>query len=173
MVGVGLNVTLREPELPVPTAISLGLADAKTTDRDTVLRACLRGIAAEYAAWLEVGGDPEFSLLPAYRQLCATIGRGVRVELPGGRVLQGRAGGVDAAGSLVVEVRDSSSNALLGRAVDNRVVGYGAPFRRDSVTNRADFERVFGGWAKSSVEGLAELKARSPLGGATTAAANQ
>lgn len=80
----------------------------------------------------------------------------------------------DAGGaSLVVEVRDSSSNALLGRAVDNRVVGYGAPFRRDSVTNRADFERVFGGWAKSSVEGLAELKARSPLGGATTAAANQ
>jgi len=81
----------------------------------------------------------------------------------------------DAGGaSLIVEVRDSSSNALLGRAVDNRVVGYGAPYRRDSVTNRADFDRQFSEWAKSSVQGLAELKARSPLGGATTAsAANQ
>jgi len=80
----------------------------------------------------------------------------------------------DAGGaSLVVEVRDASSNALLGRAVDNRVVGYGAPYRRDSVTNRADFERQFGNWAKSSVEGLAELKARSPLAGATTSAATK
>jgi hypothetical protein len=78
----------------------------------------------------------------------------------------------DAGGaSLVVEVRDSSSNALLGRAVDNRVIGYGAPFRRDSVSNRADFERQFGAWAKSSVAGLAELKARSPLAGGATAAA--
>lgn len=73
--------------------------------------------------------------------------------------------------SLIVEVRDSTTNALLGRAVDNKVVGYGAPYRRDSVSNRADFERVFSSWAKSSVEGLAELKTRSPLGGATTAAA--
>jgi len=75
--------------------------------------------------------------------------------------------------SLVLEVRDSTSNALLGRAVDNRVVGYGAPFRRDSVSNRADFERQFGKWAKASVDGLAELKARSPLGGPTAAAATQ
>lgn len=73
--------------------------------------------------------------------------------------------------SLIIEVRDSTTNALLGRAVDNKVVGYGAPYRRDSVTNRSDFERAFSSWAKSSVEGLAELKARSPLGGAATAAA--
>ena len=119
VVGVGLNVTMREPELPVPTAISLGLAGAKTTDRDTVLRACLRGIATEYAAWLGAAGDPE-SLLPAYRQLCTTIGREVRVELPGGRLLQGRAAGVDATGSLVVETAGARETVTAGDVVHVR-----------------------------------------------------
>lgn len=71
--------------------------------------------------------------------------------------------------SLIIEVRDSSTNALLGRAVDNQIVGYGAPYRRDSVSNRADFERLFNQWAKRSVEGLGVLKANSPIGAASPA----
>jgi hypothetical protein len=65
--------------------------------------------------------------------------------------------------TLVVEARDSLSGALLGRAVDSRIVGDGAPYRRNSVTNRSDFERLFQQWAKISVDGIAELKARSPI----------
>jgi BirA family biotin operon repressor/biotin-[acetyl-CoA-carboxylase] ligase len=103
VVGVGLNVSLHEAELPVATAVSLGLADAATTDRDTVVRATLRGIAAEYGAWLDARGDGEQSVLPAYRALCRTLGRDVRVELPGDRVVEGRAAGVDADGSLLLE----------------------------------------------------------------------
>ncbi|MEW5660533.1 biotin--[acetyl-CoA-carboxylase] ligase, partial [Streptomyces cinereoruber] len=38
VVGLGLNVTLREDELPVPGAGSLLLADAVSSDRDTLLR---------------------------------------------------------------------------------------------------------------------------------------
>jgi len=72
--------------------------------------------------------------------------------------------------SIIIEVRDSQSNALLGRAVDSQIVGDDSTLVRNSVTNRSDFERVFTRWAKISLEGFSELKARSPLGGAATAA---
>ncbi|WP_237277448.1 biotin--[acetyl-CoA-carboxylase] ligase, partial [Streptomyces caniscabiei] len=42
VIGIGINVSLREDELPVPTAGSLALAGAETTDRDPLLRAVLR-----------------------------------------------------------------------------------------------------------------------------------
>ena len=71
--------------------------------------------------------------------------------------------------SVVVEARDSLTGALLGRAVDSRTIGDGVAYRRNSVTNRADFERVFDRWAKISVEGLGELKARSPISSAVAA----
>lgn len=65
--------------------------------------------------------------------------------------------------SLVMEARDSSSGDLLGEAVDNRTVGDGPTYRRDSVTNRSDFEREFERWAKISVEALDNLKSLSPI----------
>ena len=69
------------------------------------------------------------------------------------------------AGSAVVvlEVRDSLSGALLGRAMDGRTLGDTRPYVRNSVTNRADFESLFRNWAKISIEGLNELKAMSPI----------
>ena len=60
--------------------------------------------------------------------------------------------------------------SLLGRAVDSQVTGSGMPYRRDSLSNRRDFERMFNRWAKSSVDGLAELKARSPVPGTVAVA---
>jgi hypothetical protein len=71
--------------------------------------------------------------------------------------------------SLVIEVRDSVTNALLGRAVDSQIIGDTAPYRRNSVTNRSDFSRQFSSWAKSSVQGFGELKTRSPIGAAVAA----
>lgn len=103
VVGVGLNTSLTEPELPVPTATSLVLEGAATTDRDTVLRALLRSLATEVARWADAAGDPVTSGLAArVREACSTLGRGVRVELPGGDVLTGEAEGVDDSGRLLV-----------------------------------------------------------------------
>jgi BirA family transcriptional regulator, biotin operon repressor / biotin---[acetyl-CoA-carboxylase] ligase len=100
VVGIGLNVTLRTPELPVPQATSLQLAGAACTDRDPLLRAVLRGLAGWYTRWRD---DPAGSgLAQAYGLHCATLGRDVRVELPGGRTLHGRAEDVDADARLVV-----------------------------------------------------------------------
>ena len=102
VVGCGLNISVHESELPVPTATSLALAGADCTDRDTVLRAALRGVATHYVAWVAAGGDPG-PLLAAYRPLCATLGRRVRVQLPGKQVVEGPAVGVADDGSLLIE----------------------------------------------------------------------
>lgn len=67
--------------------------------------------------------------------------------------------------TVILEVRDSLSGALLGRAVDARTAGDNGPFIRNRVTNRADFERLFRQWAQISVNGMAELKAMSPIPG--------
>lgn len=72
--------------------------------------------------------------------------------------------------TLVLEARDSTSGALLGRAVDRQLAGDTAPYIRNSVTNRSDFERLFKTWANASVNGLAELKARSPVAAPTQTA---
>lgn len=112
--GVGLNVTLRESELPVPTAISLALAGASCTDRDTVLKAVLRAIGDEYLAWRAVGGDGARSVLPRYRELCVTLGRDVRAELPGRTAVEGRAIEIDDDGALVVETAAGRRAVLAG-----------------------------------------------------------
>jgi hypothetical protein len=65
--------------------------------------------------------------------------------------------------TLFLEVRDSLSGTLLGRAIDKQIVGDSTAFRRDSLSNRADFERLFDGWAKAGAKGLTALKAYSPV----------
>ena len=116
VVGIGLNVSTRAEELPETTglpATSLRLAGAKTIDRDPLLRALLRGLADWYAGWREADGDAEMSgLLAAYRRGCSTIGRDVRVLLPGGDALVGRAVAVDADGQLVIRTADDRDHRV-------------------------------------------------------------
>jgi BirA family biotin operon repressor/biotin-[acetyl-CoA-carboxylase] ligase len=103
VIGFGLNTTLRVPELPGPEATSLALAGAHGVDRDPLLRAVLRALEAWYGRWRDAGGDAGASgLRERYTSGCATLGREVRVQLPGGEELRGRADGVDCAGRLVV-----------------------------------------------------------------------
>jgi BirA family transcriptional regulator, biotin operon repressor / biotin---[acetyl-CoA-carboxylase] ligase len=103
VIGAGLNVSLAEDELPVPEATSLRLAGAATTDRQVLLRAYLRALEHRYDRWRTAGGDPWRSGIgAAYREACGTLGRDVRVELPTGDVVTGRAEGVDDSGRLLV-----------------------------------------------------------------------
>jgi BirA family biotin operon repressor/biotin-[acetyl-CoA-carboxylase] ligase len=103
VLGIGLNVTLRPDELPRPDATSLALAGAAGTDRDPLLRELLRRLATWYGRWCAAGGDADGCGLAAeYRQRCATLGRTVRVDLPGGAADTGLAEDVDADGRLVL-----------------------------------------------------------------------
>ena len=65
--------------------------------------------------------------------------------------------------TLVVEVRDSVSNALLGRAIERRIAGDTGQWRRSLHSNRVDFDRLFRRWAQASAGGLVELKSLSPV----------
>jgi BirA family biotin operon repressor/biotin-[acetyl-CoA-carboxylase] ligase len=127
VIGIGLNVSLRAEELPVPTAASLVLAGAQGTDRDPLLRAVLRSIGDWYGAWRAVGGDPGASRLQqTYAAGCATLGRQVRAELPGGRELSGTAVAVDGDGRLVIAGPDGEEAVGAGDVVHLRpVVGRG------------------------------------------------
>ena len=103
VIGVGINVTLRADELPVPAAGSLALAGAVSTDRDPLLRAVLRALEEWYGRWREAGGDPAVSgLQETYAAGCATLGQTVRAELPGDRSITGEAVAVDGDGRLVI-----------------------------------------------------------------------
>ncbi|MFC9246856.1 biotin--[acetyl-CoA-carboxylase] ligase [Streptomyces sp. NPDC057136] len=107
VIGIGLNVSLRADELPVPAAGSLALAGAVSTDRETLLRAVLRGLEEWYGRWRAADGDAATSgLQTAYAAGCATLGRTVRAELPGDRSLVGEAVAVDGDGRLVLSTGD-------------------------------------------------------------------
>ena len=89
---MGLNVSLKPEELPVETATSLAIEQAACVDRDPLIRAVLREVETHYRDWSEAHGDADAcGLRAAYQAISATIGREVRVELPGERVLD-RAG---------------------------------------------------------------------------------
>jgi BirA family biotin operon repressor/biotin-[acetyl-CoA-carboxylase] ligase len=110
VVGIGLNVSTGPADLPPPgpgalPATSLRLQQARSLDRTRLLAEILAGLERRYRTWSQVSGDAERAGLRAeYTGLCATLGRQIRVELPGGRQLDGLAAGVDPDGRLLVSV---------------------------------------------------------------------
>ncbi len=117
IVGVGLNVTLREAELPVPTATSLQLEGATETSRSIILRSYLRNLEALYRAWKASDGDPGAGIRDSYVRRCTTLGTRVRVDLPTGsssqdEVLEGVATGIDDLGRLLVDGRAISAGDI-------------------------------------------------------------
>ncbi|GHG95099.1 biotin--[acetyl-CoA-carboxylase] ligase [Streptomyces lanatus] len=107
VIGVGINVSLRTDELPVPQAASLALAGAVSTDRDPLLRGMLRSLEEWYGRWRAAAGDPLVSgLQETYAAGCATLGKRVRAELPGDRALTGEAVAIDGDGRLVLATEE-------------------------------------------------------------------
>ena len=81
--------------------------------------------------------------------------------------------------TLVLEFHDSTTGALLGRAVDRSTAGDRGNFgdrarlrirnQISTVSNRADFEVLFATWAAGSVRSVDDLKAQSPVAPAAPA----
>ncbi|CAN5125463.1 biotin--[acetyl-CoA-carboxylase] ligase [soil metagenome] len=101
VMGAGLNLTMDESELPTPVSTSLTLVGADPDGLvDRALAAYLRELKALYAGLLERRG-----VRAEVERECSTIGRRVRVELPGGDNLYGTATGLDDGGRLLVDGR--------------------------------------------------------------------
>jgi BirA family biotin operon repressor/biotin-[acetyl-CoA-carboxylase] ligase len=111
VIGVGLNVSQAAAELPVPDATSLLLEGASTLDRSVLIRAVLRSLGGLVSRWEAAEGDVA-GLLDAYVEASSTLGRRVRVALPGDEVVEGEAVTVDESGRLVV--RTGSGERSLG-----------------------------------------------------------
>jgi BirA family biotin operon repressor/biotin-[acetyl-CoA-carboxylase] ligase len=109
VIGLGLNVSTRLDELPVPTATSLAVEGGRT-DRESLVKEVLRALARRYNTYVKAEGAPE-SVLPAYREICETINRRVAVHVPGGEPVTGLAVAVDDGGMLVVREDDGRERA--------------------------------------------------------------
>ena len=104
VVGAGVNIALAEADLPVPTATSLVLEGAHTT-LDAVLAAYLTEFSRITRVFVSAAGNVRSSgLLDQVTELCDTLGKSVRVELPSGENPVGTAIGINEQGSLVVEM---------------------------------------------------------------------
>ncbi len=114
VVGIGLNCDQAQEELPVPDATSLRLVTGAPVDRTVLLGALVEELAARYDEW-RAGGD----VRDAYLGLCSTVGRQVRVAVPGGEVV-GEAVDVDATGRLVVRTAAGEERLAAGDVVHVR-----------------------------------------------------
>lgn len=65
--------------------------------------------------------------------------------------------------ALIVEVRDTVTNALLGRVADREATQNLGRQLASTTTNLYDFRRLFEHWAGICVTALGELKAASPV----------
>lgn len=101
VMGIGINISMDESELPVDTATSLLLAGAKV-DKTEVVACVLEEFATAYALWRD---DPD-ALVAAYVEACDTIGREVKVMRSEDDQVEGQAVGVDDSGALLVRVGD-------------------------------------------------------------------
>lgn len=111
VVGAGLNVSTSRDELPAAEttpsggpATSLALEGATLTDRGQLLAFILARFEHWYRTWAAASGDAAAcGLRHQYQRLCGTIGREVRVQLPGGGTQTGLAREVDDAGQLMIQ----------------------------------------------------------------------
>lgn len=119
VVGVGLNVTVRDDEFPdvsglPPTSLRTVLpAGADPVDRTALAVALLDGFAGRIDTWTAAGGDLRASgLLAEYRRHCGTLGSRVRVELPTGEAITGTAVDVTDEGALRVRADDGHEHTF-------------------------------------------------------------
>lgn len=129
IVGAGINLTLREDQLPVPTATSLALAGATEISADALLAGYLEEFARVMGVFLAAEGDAQGSgILQAVSQECGTLGRVVRVELPDGRQLVGTASAIAPSGAIVVTPADGTDDVEVaaGDVTHLRVIMDGA-----------------------------------------------
>lgn len=122
VLGFGVNVHQEAPDLPVPWATSLAAAGAGRAEREmtALLGAVGAEISALVAAWDAAGGDPVASGLgAAMAASCVTLGRDVRVLLPGGSEVAGQAVRLADDGALAVRPADGPEVLVAAGDVDH------------------------------------------------------
>ena len=123
VVGAGLNLTMTDEELPTDTSTSLTLLGASAEGIvDAALAAYLRELFDVHTRLLDADFDADASGVRAeVIARCGTIGRDVRVELPGNRELLGVAEDIDSLGRLLVRSGSTLTTVAAGDITHLRV----------------------------------------------------
>ncbi|WP_375384714.1 biotin--[acetyl-CoA-carboxylase] ligase [uncultured Microbacterium sp.] len=120
VIGSGVNTTMSAADLPVATATSFA-ALGREVDDDALVAAYLTALDEQLTALAAAHGDAAAAgVLGEIEALCTTIGSDVRVALPGGATLEGRAQRIDPEGRLVVVAGDVETAVAAGDVVHVR-----------------------------------------------------
>ncbi len=104
VIGVGLNIAQDKNELPIETATSLRLEGA-TVSFEAALEAFLNEFVQLYRAFTLYRGDADASgLRRSASAKCSSLGRRVRVILPGEQEVEGKGVELDQSGRILVAV---------------------------------------------------------------------
>ncbi len=98
--GWGINVDQVADEMPADTATSVRMEGGRV-DRP----ALLVGVLAAWESWYLRWAADDGRLVTAYTRYSSTLGQDVRLHLPDGGQLEGRATRIDAGGGLVVQAQ--------------------------------------------------------------------
>jgi BirA family biotin operon repressor/biotin-[acetyl-CoA-carboxylase] ligase len=98
ILGIGINVTMAEDELPVASATSLAIAGSSNLNRNLILSNFLMGFESNFKKW---DGGEDF--IESYSRICSTIGQSVRVEVAGRESRSGKALAINHTGALILE----------------------------------------------------------------------
>lgn len=113
VVGMGVNMSQAADELPVPQATSLALEGADVSRSDLLVE-ILVGLHAALGDLRATGGTES---MRRYRELCATVGREVKANLPSGVVISGRATGIADDGRLAIQTAEKTEYVAAGDVI--------------------------------------------------------
>lgn len=115
VVGMGINLSLTEAQLPVPHATSLALSGFEASALDVVL-GVLRHFERHYRNWQ---ADPD--VRAAYQRRCASIGAELRIVVSETETVSGRGVGVDRFGRLLIDAAGQVRAFAVGDVIHARL----------------------------------------------------
>jgi BirA family biotin operon repressor/biotin-[acetyl-CoA-carboxylase] ligase len=98
VLGVGINCLQSADSLPAPGATSLRLHTSELINRNTLVSAFLNSMKNFLNQW----DEKPFPLENKYRQLCSTLEEEVKISLPNGSEVTGRAAAISSEGGLIL-----------------------------------------------------------------------
>ena len=99
IVGVGLNVSMQEEELPVASATSLFLENYSELDRNEILKRILQNFEKNFTIWQKQGSA---AFISPYQQQCSSLNRDIQIISPTGESTAAVATGISALGELIL-----------------------------------------------------------------------
>ena len=108
IVGIGLNVSMRSDELPVPTATSLLLEEFAELDRNVIVSKILQVFEKNFLRWSDLGSTPFIS---SYENVCSSLNRQIQIIAPSGESKDAIATGISSLGELILSDKSLVNSA--------------------------------------------------------------